>query len=99
MSLLDRIFIGKVIKDFGILEEKSLIIGKIKKSMLLHCGNEQTARSSPRRIARCEWSSGADQQFSVKINPLWYLDSERKRNLFFVKWVLGVQFYNIDISH
>ena len=24
------------------------------------CGNEQTARSSPRRIARCEWSSGAD---------------------------------------
>jgi hypothetical protein len=23
------------------------------------CGNEQTARSSPRRIARCEWSSGA----------------------------------------
>ena len=39
------------------------------------------------------------QQFSVKINPLWYLDSERKRNLFFVKWVWGVQFYNIDISH
>jgi len=39
------------------------------------------------------------QQFSVKINPLWYLDSERKRNLFFAKWVLGVQFCNIDISH
>jgi hypothetical protein len=35
MSLFDRIFVGKVIKDFGILEEKSLIIGKIKKSMLL----------------------------------------------------------------
>jgi hypothetical protein len=35
MSLFDRIFMGKVIKDFGILEEKSLIIGKIKKSMLL----------------------------------------------------------------
>ena len=42
---------------------------------------------------------GEGQQFSVKINPLWYLDSERKRNLFFAKWVLGVQFYNIDISH
>jgi hypothetical protein len=39
------------------------------------------------------------QQFSVKINPLWYLDSERKRNLFFAKWILGVQFYNTDISH
>ena len=25
-----------------------------------YCGNEQTARSSPRRIARCEWSSGAN---------------------------------------
>jgi hypothetical protein len=35
MSLFDRIFVGKVIKDFGILEEKSLIIGKIRKSMLL----------------------------------------------------------------
>jgi hypothetical protein len=35
MSLFDWIFVGKVIKDFGILEEKSLIIGKIKKSMLL----------------------------------------------------------------
>jgi len=35
MSLFDRIFVGKVIKDFGILEEKSLIIGKIKKSMLV----------------------------------------------------------------
>jgi len=39
------------------------------------------------------------QQFSVKINPLWYLDSERKRNLFFAKWVLGIQFCNIDISY
>ena len=35
MSVFDRIFVGKVIKDFGIFEEKSLIIGKIKKSMLL----------------------------------------------------------------
>jgi hypothetical protein len=35
MSLFDRIFVGKVIKDFGILEEKSLIVGKIKKSMFL----------------------------------------------------------------
>jgi hypothetical protein len=35
MSIFDRIFMGKVIKDFGTLEEKSLIIGKIKKSMLL----------------------------------------------------------------
>ena len=35
MSLFDRIFMGKNIKDFGILEEKSLFIGKIKKTMLL----------------------------------------------------------------
>ena len=35
MSLIDRIFIGKVVEDFGILEEKSLIIGESKKSMLL----------------------------------------------------------------
>lgn len=35
MNLFDRVFAGKVIKDFGILEEESLIIGKIKKSMLL----------------------------------------------------------------
>lgn len=35
MSLFDRIFMGKVIKDFGTLEEKSLFIGKIKKTMLL----------------------------------------------------------------
>ena len=35
MSLVDRIFIGKVVEDFGILEEKSVIIGKSKKSMLL----------------------------------------------------------------
>ena len=35
MSLFDRIFVGKVIKDFGILEEKSLIIGKVKKSLVL----------------------------------------------------------------
>ena len=35
MSVWDRIFMGKVIKDFGILEEKSFIIGKLKKSVLL----------------------------------------------------------------
>jgi hypothetical protein len=35
MSFFDRIFMGKVIKDFGTLEEKSFIIGKLKKSMLL----------------------------------------------------------------
>jgi hypothetical protein len=35
MSIFDRIFMGKVIKDFGTLEEKSFIIGKIKKSMFL----------------------------------------------------------------
>jgi hypothetical protein len=39
------------------------------------------------------------QQFSVKINPLWNLNSEGKGNYFFAKGVLGVQFYNIDISH
>jgi len=27
------------------------------------------------------------------------LGSKRKRKLFFAKGVLGVQFYNIDISH
>jgi hypothetical protein len=35
MSLWDRIFAGKVIKDFGVLEEKSVFIGKVKKSVLL----------------------------------------------------------------
>ena len=35
MSIFDRIFMGKVIKDFGTLEEKSFIIGKTRKSMLL----------------------------------------------------------------
>ena len=35
MSLFDRIFVGRVIKDFGILEEKSFLIGKYKTSMLL----------------------------------------------------------------
>jgi hypothetical protein len=35
MSLFDRIFVGKVIKDFGILEENSFFFGKVKKSMLL----------------------------------------------------------------
>lgn len=35
MSIFDRIFAGKVIRDFGPLEEKSFGIGKIKKSVLL----------------------------------------------------------------
>ena len=35
MSIFDRIFMGKVIKDFATLEEKSFIIGKTRKSMLL----------------------------------------------------------------
>ena len=35
MSIFDRVFMGKVIKDFGTLEEKSFIIGKTRKSMLL----------------------------------------------------------------
>ena len=35
MSLWDRIFMGKVIKNFGTLEEKSIIIGKFRKSLLL----------------------------------------------------------------
>ncbi len=35
MGLFDRIFLGKVIKDFGVLEERSLLIGKIRKSLLL----------------------------------------------------------------
>lgn len=35
MSILDRIFVGRVIKDSGTLEEKSFIIGKFKKSLLL----------------------------------------------------------------
>ncbi len=35
MSLFDRIFAGKVIHDFGVLEEASLGIGKRKLSLLL----------------------------------------------------------------
>ncbi len=35
MSPWDRIFMGKVIKDFGTLEEESFIIGKVRKSLLL----------------------------------------------------------------
>jgi hypothetical protein len=35
MSIIDRIFAGKVIQDFGVLSEKSLGIGKIKHSALL----------------------------------------------------------------
>lgn len=35
MSFWDRIFMGRVIKDFGVLEEKSFLVGKMKKSLLL----------------------------------------------------------------
>ena len=35
MSFWDRIFMGRVIKDFGPLEEKSFLGGKMKKSLLL----------------------------------------------------------------
>ena len=35
MSFWDRIFMGRVIKDFGPLEEKSFLVGKMKKSLLL----------------------------------------------------------------
>ena len=35
MSVRDRAFMGRVIKDFGPLEEKSFFIGKMKKSLLL----------------------------------------------------------------
>ncbi len=35
MSVWDRVFMGRVIKDFGPLEEKSFFIGKMKKSLLL----------------------------------------------------------------
>jgi len=37
MSIFDRVLMGNVIKDFGTLEEeeKSFIIGKTRKSMLL----------------------------------------------------------------
>ena len=35
MSFMDRIFAGKIIKDFGVLEEKSFVIGKYKKTLLL----------------------------------------------------------------
>ena len=35
MRILDRIFMGRVVKDFGPLEEKSFLVGKMKKSLLL----------------------------------------------------------------
>jgi hypothetical protein len=35
MSIFDRIFVGKVIKDFGPVEQKSLILGRYTKSILL----------------------------------------------------------------
>ena len=30
MSFWDRIFMGRVVKDFGVLEEKSFLVGKMK---------------------------------------------------------------------
>ena len=35
MSFWDRIFMGRVVRDFGPLEERSFLVGKIKKSLLL----------------------------------------------------------------
>ncbi len=35
MSFWDRVFMGRVVKDFGVLEEKSFLVGKMKKSLLL----------------------------------------------------------------
>jgi hypothetical protein len=35
MSIIDRLFVGRVIQDFGTLEEKSFGIGKMKRSALL----------------------------------------------------------------
>jgi hypothetical protein len=35
MNILDRFFVGEVIQDFGVIEEKSLGIGRMKKSALL----------------------------------------------------------------
>lgn len=35
MSFWDRIFMGRVIRDFGPLEENSFLLGKMKKSLLL----------------------------------------------------------------
>jgi len=35
MSIIDRIFVGRVIKDFGPIEQKSLGIGRLTKSVLL----------------------------------------------------------------
>jgi len=35
MSIIDRIFLGKVIKDFGVLEETTAGLAKTKKTVLL----------------------------------------------------------------
>jgi len=35
MNILDRIFVGEVIQDFGIIEDQSLGIGRMRKSALL----------------------------------------------------------------
>lgn len=35
VSILDRVFVGKVIKDFGVITEKNLAIGKQKITLLL----------------------------------------------------------------
>jgi hypothetical protein len=35
MSFIDRLFVGRVIKDFGLISEKSLFVGKMTTSILL----------------------------------------------------------------
>src|SRR5688572_14554347 len=35
MSIIDRIFVGRIIKDFGTFDEKSIGIGKMRHSALL----------------------------------------------------------------
>jgi hypothetical protein len=40
LNLFDRIFAGRVIKDFGPLEEWSLGLGRIRKSLLGSVPNE-----------------------------------------------------------
>ena len=39
------------------------------------------------------------QQFSVKINSLWNVDSGGKGNYFFAEWVWGGQFCNILVRY
>ena len=35
MSIMDRIFVGEVVQDFGVFEEKTFGIGRTKRSALL----------------------------------------------------------------